>query len=94
MTKQEHTRFVQAVRYSPAGNLFASAGFDGKVYLYDGTTSELVGEVGSPAHQGGVYGVSCCRKFNSLKKKCMVVKITMLAGSLETRWHSIIDLFR
>lgn len=57
MTKQEHTRFVQAVRYSPAGNLFASAGFDGKVYLYDGTSSELVGEVGSPAHQGGVYGV-------------------------------------
>ncbi|XP_014203509.1 actin-interacting protein 1 isoform X1 [Copidosoma floridanum] len=58
MTKQDHTRFVQAVRYSPSGNLFASAGFDGKVYLYDGTTSELVGEVGSPAHQGGVYGVA------------------------------------
>ena len=58
MTKQDHSRFVQAVRYSPAGNLFASAGFDGKVYLYDGTTSELVGEVGSPAHQGGVYGVN------------------------------------
>ncbi|XP_043289268.1 actin-interacting protein 1 isoform X2 [Venturia canescens] len=58
MTKQEHTRFVQAVRYSPSGNLFASAGFDGKVFIYDGTTSDLVGEVGSPAHQGGVYGVA------------------------------------
>ncbi|KAK2583798.1 hypothetical protein KPH14_009698 [Odynerus spinipes] len=58
MTKQEHTRFVQAVRYSPDGNLFASAGFDGKVFMYDGTSSDLVGEVGSPAHQGGVYGVS------------------------------------
>ncbi|XP_011506329.1 PREDICTED: actin-interacting protein 1 isoform X2 [Ceratosolen solmsi marchali] len=58
MTKQEHTRFVQAVRYSPSGNLFASAGFDGKVYIYDGTSSELVGEVGSPAHQGGVYGLA------------------------------------
>ncbi|XP_031778708.1 actin-interacting protein 1 isoform X1 [Nasonia vitripennis] len=58
MTKQDHTRFVQAVRYSPTGHLFASAGFDGKVYLYDGTSSELVGEVGSPAHQGGVYGVA------------------------------------
>ncbi|XP_046819399.1 actin-interacting protein 1 [Vespa velutina] len=58
MTKQEHTRFVQAVRYSPSGNLFASAGFDGKVFIYDGTTSDLVGEVGSPSHQGGVYGVS------------------------------------
>ncbi|GJQ82263.1 putative actin-interacting protein 1-like [Trypoxylus dichotomus] len=58
MTKQEHTRFVQAVRYSPSGNLFASAGFDGKVFIYDGTSSDLVGEVGSPAHGGGVYGVS------------------------------------
>jgi len=58
MTKQEHSRFVQAVRYSPSGNLFASAGFDGKVFLYDGTSSDLVGEIGSPAHSGGVYGVA------------------------------------
>lgn len=57
-TFQEHTRFVQAVRYSPTGSHFASAGFDGKVFLYDGTSSELVGEVGSPAHSGGVYGVA------------------------------------
>jgi WD repeat-containing protein 1 (actin-interacting protein 1) len=33
------------VRYSPDGSLFASAGFDGKIYLYDGATSELKGEV-------------------------------------------------
>ncbi|XP_059472949.1 actin-interacting protein 1 isoform X1 [Neocloeon triangulifer] len=58
MTKQEHNRFVQAVRYSPSGNHFASAGFDGKVFIYDGNTSDLVGEVGSPAHKGGVYGVA------------------------------------
>ncbi|XP_051175516.1 actin-interacting protein 1 [Leptopilina boulardi] len=58
MTKQDHTRFVQAVRYSPTGNLFASAGFDGKVFIYDGVSSEIIGEVGSPAHQGGVYGVA------------------------------------
>lgn len=57
-TKQEHSRFVQAVRYSPSGHLFASAGFDGKVFIYDGATSDLVGEVGSPAHKGGVYGVA------------------------------------
>lgn len=56
-TKQDHARFVQAVRYSPAGNLFASAGFDGKVFLYAGDTADLVGEVGVPAHKGGVYAV-------------------------------------
>ncbi|KAL1461035.1 hypothetical protein WDU94_012967 [Cyamophila willieti] len=58
MTKQEHSRFVQAVRYSPSGNHFASAGFDGKVFLYDGASSDLVSELGSPAHKGGVYGVA------------------------------------
>lgn len=26
--------------------------------MYDGTSSDLVGEVGSPAHNGGVYGLS------------------------------------
>lgn len=26
--------------------------------MYDGQSSDLVGEVGSPAHGGGVYGVS------------------------------------
>ncbi|XP_023943413.2 actin-interacting protein 1 [Bicyclus anynana] len=57
-TKQEHTRFAQAVRYSPDGSLFASAGFDGKIFLFDGATSELKGEIGSPAHKGGVYGIS------------------------------------
>lgn len=58
MTKQDHSRFVQAVRYSPNGELFASAGFDGKVFLYNGNNSELVGEIGSPAHKGGVYAVA------------------------------------
>lgn len=57
-TKQEHTRFAQAVRYSPDGSLFASAGFDGKIYLYDGVSSELKGEIGSPAHKGGVYSLA------------------------------------
>lgn len=58
MTKQDHNRFVQAVRYSPSGDKFASAGFDGKVFLYDGNTSELIGEIGQPAHKGGVYAIA------------------------------------
>lgn len=28
------------------------------MFIYDGTSSDLVGEVGSPAHSGGVYGVA------------------------------------
>lgn len=57
-TKTEHARFVQAVRYSPDGKYFASAGFDGKVFLYDGASADLVGEFGEPAHKGGVYAVA------------------------------------
>lgn len=57
-TKTEHARFVQSVRYSPNGEQFATGGFDGKVFIYDGKTSELVGELGSPAHKGGVYAVA------------------------------------
>lgn len=26
--------------------------------MYDGTTSDLIGELGSPAHNGGVYGIA------------------------------------
>ncbi|GAB6024526.1 hypothetical protein CHUAL_009680 [Chamberlinius hualienensis] len=57
-TKQDHSRFVQAVRFSPNGEQFASAGFDGKVFVYNGQTSELVSEIGSPAHKGGVYALA------------------------------------
>ncbi|MCL4128450.1 UNVERIFIED_CONTAM: hypothetical protein GTU68_035864 [Idotea baltica] len=57
-TKGEHTKYVQSVRYSPNGEQFASGGFDGKVCVFDGKNSDLVKELGSPAHKGGVYGVS------------------------------------
>lgn len=46
MTKTEHLRYVQSVRYSPNGDHFATGGFDGKVFIYDGKTSDLIGELG------------------------------------------------
>ncbi|KFM78476.1 Actin-interacting protein 1, partial [Stegodyphus mimosarum] len=57
-TLNDHTRFVQSVRFSPDGELFASGGFDGKMFLYKGGDYSKVGEFGSPAHAGGVYAVS------------------------------------
>ena len=47
MTKTEHQRFVQSVRYSPNGDQFATGGFDGKIFVYDGKTSDLIGELGT-----------------------------------------------
>ena len=46
MTKTEHQRYVQSVRYSPNGDHFATGGFDGKIFIYDGKTSDLIGELG------------------------------------------------
>ena len=54
---EEHNKYVQSVRFSPNGELFASGGFDGKIYLYKANDYSLVGEIGSPAHNGGVYAI-------------------------------------
>ncbi|TRY78602.1 hypothetical protein TCAL_06452 [Tigriopus californicus] len=58
-SKTEHTRYCQVVRYSKNGHHWASAGFDGHVYLYDGKDSSPLGTVvdGKAAHEGGIYGL-------------------------------------
>lgn len=58
MTLNDHTRYVQSVRFSPNGEFFASGGFDGKMFLYKTADYSKVGEFGNPAHGGGVYAVS------------------------------------
>lgn len=55
---QDHGKFVQSVRFSPSGDRFATGGFDGKIFVYNGTSSDLEKELGSPAHKGGIYAVS------------------------------------
>ncbi|EGD80227.1 hypothetical protein PTSG_10906 [Salpingoeca rosetta] len=55
-----HSNFVNSVRFSPDGAFFVSAGADGKVFVYDGKTGELLSELkdGEKAHARGVYAVS------------------------------------
>jgi len=57
-TLKEHTRFVNCVRYNTSGSHFATVSSDGHVFLYDGKTGDLVRELGSPAHKGGIYACS------------------------------------
>lgn len=57
-TKQDHSKYVQSVRYAPDGNKFATGGFDGKIFVYDGKEGTLLKEMGNPAHKGGIYAVS------------------------------------
>lgn len=54
----DHSRFVQCVRFSPDGAFFVSAGSDGKIFLYDGSTADKVAELTDGAHTGGVMSVS------------------------------------
>jgi WD40 repeat protein len=56
---KEHTRFVNCVRFTPDGNLWASAGQDKKVFLFEGKDGEKVGELSAEgAHGGGIYACS------------------------------------
>ncbi|KAJ3410682.1 hypothetical protein HDV05_003479, partial [Chytridiales sp. JEL 0842] len=54
-----HSRFVQCVRYSPSGDHFASCGMDSKIFLYDGKTGDLIAELSQAenGHTGGVTSI-------------------------------------
>ena len=45
-------------RYSTNGNHFATVSSDGKAFLYEGKSGDLIKELGSPAHAGGIYACS------------------------------------
>ncbi|KAK0532900.1 WD40 repeat-like protein [Tilletia horrida] len=61
-TLTTHSRFVQDVSYAPNGERFVSVGSDGKVFVYEGKTGdvlyELSAEVGASAgHSGTIFAV-------------------------------------
>lgn len=66
-TIRTHTKFVQAVEYASDDSLFASAGSDGKLFLYDGSTGDQVGELGgseaeaSEKHAGTIFALAWSR---------------------------------
>ncbi|KAJ2782188.1 WD40 repeat-like protein [Coemansia interrupta] len=58
---KEHVGFVHDVRYAPSDAYFASAGADGKVFLYDGQTGDLVRQVAegcTDAHRGSIFALA------------------------------------
>ncbi|XP_048389488.2 WD repeat-containing protein 1 [Stegostoma tigrinum] len=58
-TMNNHTKFVNCIRYSPDGSKFASAGADGQIFIYNGKDgNQLCTLGGSTAHSGGVYAIS------------------------------------
>jgi len=58
-SSKDHTRFINCVRFSPDGNLYVTAGADGKAFLYDGKTGEKTGQLGGDAaHPGTIFSLS------------------------------------
>jgi len=69
-SKSDHGNFVNCVRFSPDGSVYVTAGSDGKLFIYDGTSSDLISEMGAPkAHAGGIYAIS----FNKDGSKLLTV---------------------
>lgn len=63
LSHNDHTRFVQCVKFSPSVDHFVSAGSDGKLFLYDGKTGAKVSDLSAAAnadtsHKGGIYSVA------------------------------------
>ena len=56
---REHKRYIYGVAFSPNGESLVSVGADRKVWLYDGKTGEVKGELpGEKEHTGSIFGVS------------------------------------
>ncbi|MCJ1404752.1 WD40 repeat-like protein [Xylographa trunciseda] len=54
----QHNRFVYGVAFSPDGSSLVSVGADRKIWLYDGKTGEVKGQIGDGEHKGSIFGVS------------------------------------
>ena len=63
-----HSNFVYGVSFSPDGAHLVSVGGDKKIYLYDGKTGEVKGEVSDSAdgHGGSIFGVSWSKDSRSI----------------------------
>ncbi|CAD5116487.1 DgyrCDS5367 [Dimorphilus gyrociliatus] len=88
-TTREHTRFVNSVRYSPDGSIYVSCGADGKLIVYDGKDGNKISEIGSPAHAGGIYGIS----FSEDSKSLLSVSGDKTAKIWDIQANSVVTTF-
>ncbi|CAM9279760.1 unnamed protein product [Ascophyllum nodosum] len=56
----QHTNFVNCVRFSPDGSKIATCSSDKKIWLYDGSTGAPLSTIGSApdAHTGSIYSLA------------------------------------
>lgn len=56
--RDKHTNYIYGVGFSPDGSTLVSVGADRKIWLYDGKTGEVKGQIGDGEHKGSIFGVS------------------------------------
>ena len=54
----QHNRYIYGISFSPDGSLLVSVGADKKIWLYDGKTGEVKGQIGEGQHTGSIFSVS------------------------------------
>jgi len=57
----DHTRFVNSVRFAPSGDMFISVGQDKNGFVYDGKSGDrklALADEKNGGHKGGIYAVS------------------------------------
>ncbi|KAF9166681.1 WD40 repeat-like protein, partial [Mortierella sp. AD010] len=59
-TIHDHTGFIQEVKFSSNGEMFASVGSDGKIFLYDAKTGDKLKELSTAdhGHTGSIFALS------------------------------------
>lgn len=88
---KDHTRFVYDVRYSPDGQVFASTGADGKIFLYNGDNGDRLSELSASAdsHAGSIFSLcwsSDSRHLLSSSADCTAKLWDVTAGTVVQTW--------
>lgn len=56
--REKHTNYIYGNAFSPDGSTLVSVGADRRIWLYDGKTGEIKGQIGEGEHKGSIFGVS------------------------------------
>ncbi|KAL3435691.1 WD40-repeat-containing domain protein [Aspergillus tetrazonus] len=88
--RDKHTNYVYGVGFSPDGSTLVSVGADRKIWLYDGKTGEVKGQIGEGEHKGSIFAVSWSkdsRKFVTASADKSVKIWDAEAGKVTQNWN-------
>ncbi|KAF2436213.1 WD repeat-containing protein 2 [Tothia fuscella] len=86
----QHERFVFGTGFSPDGGSLVSVGADRRIWLYDGKSGEVRGQIGEGVHTGSIFAVSWAkdsRKFVTASADQTVRIWDVEAGKAVQTWR-------